>query len=132
MTKAELSAKIAEVTGEAAPDPEKHTVEQLEAMLKDAQENAGDDDESDGASAFEKLKTPGGLTRHKLNRGSTRRISRALEAMQKSIDEFVKEIDRQVYVTDEDGNRVDDCDLVKAMREIRSGLAAEVAKFTTP
>ncbi|AGH16035.1 hypothetical protein DVVG_00049 [Dunaliella viridis virus SI2] len=81
---------------------------------------------------LEALRTPGGVTRRKVNRGSTRRINRALENVTKALEEFEKEIDGQVWITDESGERVDAHPIVKGCEEARKHLAQEVAAFTTP
>lgn len=66
--------------------------------------------------------TSGALTRRKVNRGSTRRITRALQNFNKGVDEFIKELDLQVYMADEDGNRTGEAPMVKALREMKENL----------
>ncbi len=144
-TKAEVLDLIEKAGGEVS-EPDSMTVPQLEELLKMLEADkaaaaandtaaggndtpAGDDGEDDKLTALGK---PGGVTRRKLNRGSTRRINRALEAIQKACRDFADEIDTQVFVTDEDGKRVDEIDLVKGFRAMPDDLAIAVAEFTTP
>ncbi len=144
-TKAEVLDLIEKAGGEVS-EPDSMTVPQLEELLKMLEADkaaaaandtavggndtpAGDDGEDDKLTALGK---PGGVTRRKLNRGSTRRINRALEAIQKACRDFADEIDTQVFVTDEDGKRVDEIDLVKGFRAMPDDLAKAVAEFTTP
>ncbi len=68
----------------------------------------------------------GTLTRRKINRGSTRRITRALEKFGKDMDAFIGEIDLQAYVVDENGERMGEAPLVKALRNMKAGVTHEV------
>ena len=84
------------------------------------------------ASKLEQLAAPGGVTRRKVNRGSTRRMNRALGAFEKACAAFADEIDIQCYVTDEDGHKVGSIDLVKDVRDMPSLASKAVAEITTP
>lgn len=75
--------------------------------------------------------------RRRVNRGSTRRINRALEAVQKSLNEFAKEMDLQAFLIDDDGNRIGSLPWVEAMRNlanqdlpvmVRDAIAAPAAE----
>lgn len=124
-TKAEIAEQIKLLTGEWR-DPDDYNKDEMEAMLAKAGAT------TDGLGSVEALAAPGGVTRRKVNRGSTRRINRALENMQAAIDAFVEEIDKQVYVTDEDGARIGSAPIVEEMRKLRHDVADEVAAFTAP
>lgn len=79
------------------------------------------------------LTQPGGVTRRKFNRGSTRRINRALESVQKELLAFCTEIDMQAYLTDDEGNRVGSLPWIEAMRNLATrDLPQMVAEITTP
>ncbi len=127
-TKADIADKIGEHTGDR-PDPDKHTVDELRAMLAEASEPKKEAGES---AALAALREPGGVTRRKVNRGSTRRMNRALMAAQRALTEFAKEIDIQVYVTNDKGDRIDEVPLVAEIREFSASLSGKVAEFTTP
>jgi len=72
------------------------------------------------------------LQRRRLNRGSTRRITNALSKFDKAAEEFTKEMDLQFFEADADGNRTGEWDFVKALREMRTGVMAEVNKQLYP
>ena len=107
-TKAELIAQIT-----ALKVPEGHTAmteeelgkltnAELEQMIANAAENSvvpGEGEPGEGAEdKVAALAAPGGVTRRKVNRGSTRRINRALETLKLALDSFADEIDRQGHV----------------------------------
>lgn len=66
------------------------------------------------------------LTRRKVNRGSTRRITAAMDAFDKACDAFIKEMDLQFYVADENGNRVAEWDFVGHLKEMKAGVRQTV------
>ena len=71
-------------------------------------------------------------TRRKINRGSTRRINRAHEAVDAAMNEFIKEIGLQAFLADEDGERVADHPLVGELKEMQAHIRVEVFKITNP
>lgn len=78
------------------------------------------------------LAAPGGVTRRKVNRGSTRRINRALEKVLVDLRAFRDEIDTQAFVTDRSGKRTGSVKIVEDIDRLRAELPAIVAEFTTP
>lgn len=71
------------------------------------------------------------VTRRKVSRGSTRRIMREVEAVEKALAAFSKELDLQVYLTDADGNRVGQHPLVGDIAAFRQHVAAKIAEITS-
>ena len=80
---------------------------------------------------MQKLAEPGGVTRRKVNRGSTRRIVRAFENVEKAMAEFTREMDIQVFVTDKDGERTGKAPITLMAEDMTSQLRAEVNKITS-
>ena len=117
-TKAELADVLEKRGVEVPADATKDDLETLMVETK--------------PDAIEDLRTPGGVMRRKVNRGSTRRINRALGNVEEALDAFAAEIDRQVWVTDENGERVAPHPLVEEVRAFRAALSGKVAEFTTP
>lgn len=72
------------------------------------------------------------LKRHKVGRGSTRRIGRAVAMIDAQMAEFIKEIDLQFYEADKDGNRVGEWEFVSKLREIRSDILGTVNAQLNP
>lgn len=68
----------------------------------------------------------GEIKRAKVNRGSRRRIERAISKLNSEIDAAIKEFDMQAFVADDDGNRVDEWDAVKALRTARAVVNEQV------
>lgn len=68
----------------------------------------------------------GEVVRRKINRGSTRRITRALDKFGKDMDAFIAEIDLQAYVADDKGERIGEAPLVKVLRDVKAGVTHEV------
>lgn len=124
-TKAELVKELEEKGIQA--DPAKHSVKELEDML-----NQAPDETSGKPDAVAKLREPGGVTRRKVNRGSTRRLVRALENFDKAIDVFITEVDIQAFVTDEKGERIDELEMVKGLRSLKQEVANGIAEITAP
>ena len=81
-----------------------------------------------------KKKTETELTaaRRKMNRGSTRRINRAFEAVEEAMGKFVNEIGLQAFLADENGERVADHPLVGELKEMQAHIRVEVFKITNP
>jgi hypothetical protein len=71
-------------------------------------------------------------TRRKFNRGSTRRISRAVASFQAACDEFAKELDLQIYMADADGNRTGPAPIVENIKEMRAAISVEVERAVQP
>ena len=90
------------------------------------------------AAAAEAVERDGGgvgesqPTRRKFNRGSTRRISRAVAAFQAACDEFAKELDLQIYMADADGNRTGPAPMVENIKEMRDAISVEVERAVQP
>lgn len=83
----------------------------------------------DGAIKTEFTNT---TARTKMNRGSTRRIVRALTEFDKAVDAFIKELDLQFFQVGEDGERVGPAEVVKGLREMRTAVSAEVSQLVAP
>lgn len=60
------------------------------------------------------------LMRSRVNRGSRRRIERAMKKLNEELDAAIREFDMQAYMADEDGKRVDEWRAVKVLREARA------------
>lgn len=80
----------------------------------------------------EVAKTEGELVCRRVNRGSRRRIERALLAFQKACDEFAKEIDLQLFLADDKGERIGQWPLVEAVGEFKNGMTQEVTQAMSP
>lgn len=114
----ELEELIAKSKGELDEVIEKGKAELEELAAKGAgglSENEGDGE--------------GALVRHKINRGSRRRIERALAKVQEDFDAAIKEFDQQAYIADEKGNRAEPWPLVKALRHMREEVTQEVNRL---
>lgn len=101
-TVADLEAKIAAYSGEEGPEPEGTT----------------------GAA--------GELVRRRVNRGSRRRIERALTAFQKACDAFAEEMDLQLFMADEDGERIGRWPVVDDVEGFKSHITNEINGALTP
>lgn len=126
-TKAELQDQIESWTGSRPPDDLAKI--DLEKMLA---ELGGREAELASPQSLEDLRAPGGVTRRKVNRGSTRRINLALVKVRDALEAFAQEIDGQVWITDEHGERIAPHPLVENVRHFRARLSDEVRSFTTP
>lgn len=73
--------------------------------------------------------TPPEVKRHKINRGSSRRIMRAKEAFLEACKAFADEMDRQVYVVDEKGNRTAEAPIVTEVQAFARKANEEVNKL---
>lgn len=62
------------------------------------------------------------VSRHRVNRGSRRRIERAVAALDTQIDAAIKEFDLQAYVTDEEGKRIGEWPAVTRLREVKAEI----------
>lgn len=160
-TKAEMAAELKALGGDDL-DPEKTTIKELsekienqklkndraenEKKLKEqarpedqeraaalAKEDAAARIAARGSEALEKLAAPGGVTRRKVNRGSTRRITRAMEAFRKACEDFAAEIDTQVYITDEEtGQRVGTWNFVNMVLDLPKRAEQAISEVTAP
>ena len=72
------------------------------------------------------LQIEGQVTRAKVNRGSRRRIERAITSLNKELDAAIKELDLQAFVADEDGNRTGEWPAVIRLREAKAALNDDV------
>lgn len=120
-TKAEMAAAIAELTGaDPINEIELKSIksEDLEKMLEEAK-----------AKHQKPELMP---ARRKINRGSTRRINRAHEAVDAAMNEFIKEIGIQAFLADEDGERAGDHPLVGELKKMQAHIRIEVFKITNP
>lgn len=68
----------------------------------------------------------GELTRSKVNRGSRRRIERAITRLNEEMDAAIKEFDLQAFVADEDGNRTAEWSAVTRLREAKAEVNDQV------
>ena len=78
---------------------------------------------------IEEAKAPGiegEVKRSKVNRGSRRRIERAITKLNEEIDAAVKELDMQAFVADEDGNRTGEWPAVTRLREAKAEVNDQV------
>jgi len=78
------------------------------------------------AKASQPAQIEGAVTRSKVNRGSRRRIERAITALNKELDAAIKELDRQAFVADDDGNRTGEWPAVSMLREARAAVNDQV------
>ena len=68
----------------------------------------------------------GELTRRKVNRGSRRRIERALTDLNKALDAAVAEFDMQAFMADDEGNRIGDWPAVTELRQAKERVNERV------
>ena len=130
-SKADLSKELSGLGVDA--DPKQHTAAELESMLAQMRVPVPMSTlEALPMSTLEALSAPGGVTRRKVNRGSTRRINRAFENFTKATNAFMEELDHQVFMTDAEGSRVDEHPLVVNLRTMLKDVNLTVASFTTP
>lgn len=92
------------------------TVAQLEALIAEKMESDGEIDA--GAESA--------VMRTRMNRGNRRRIERAINRFNDEIELLTKELDAQVYMTDEDGKRTGDAPVVTGLRYAKKEINAEV------
>lgn len=97
------------------------TVADLEAKIAAAEAEAGGS-----------LPVAGELVRRRVNRGSSRRIERALTAFQKACDEFAKEMDIQLFVADGNGERIAPWPGVEGISNIKEGVTQEINEILHP
>jgi hypothetical protein len=62
------------------------------------------------------------IKRAKINRGSRRRIERAMSRFNAEMDAAIKELDMQAFVTDEAGKRTAEWPLVTDMRDMKAHI----------
>ncbi len=124
-TKAELADQIAELTGNK-PNPDDHTHEQLTEMLVSASTALDKDTVPEPDEGRETS-----FRRHKVNRGSRRRIERALKRFDTDVSDFIKEMDLQCFIADEDGNRVAPWPMVDGLKEMKSRVREEINAVLT-
>lgn len=67
-----------------------------------------------------------GVKRSKVNRGSRRRIERAITRLNEEMDAAIKEFDLQAFVADEDGNRTAEWPAVTRLREAKAEVNDQV------
>jgi hypothetical protein len=67
-----------------------------------------------------------GVKRSKVNRGSRRRIERAITSLNKEIDAAIKELDMQAFVADDDGKRTGEWPAVTRLREAKAEVNDQV------
>lgn len=72
------------------------------------------------------------VRRRKIGRGNMRRILRASEAFDKAIVEFSKAIDPEIFLADEDGNRLARWPVLDGLDQIRDGISKEVNYILYP
>lgn len=91
-------------------------------------ELTGDETVADLEKAIDAAEKPsdGGLKRSKVNRGSRRRIERAMARFNAEMEATIKELDMQAFVADENGERVEEWDAVKMLREAKSEVNSMV------
>lgn len=134
-TKTEMAAELALLTGNdimGEAELKEIKADDLAALVSEAKEKADISASEAPIDPLKALAAPGGVTRRKINRGSTRRINRALEAFQKSCVDFAEELDRQAYITDDDGKKTGSLDVVKDLRDLPALMSKAVAEITTP
>lgn len=71
------------------------------------------------------------IARRKVNRGSTRRVIRALDAFQAAAEAFEKELDLQFYEVNDKGERVGPAPVTVDVRAIRLALGDRVRQMLT-
>lgn len=74
----------------------------------------------------------GELARRRVNRGSRRRIERALSAFQKASREFAKELDLQLFMADEKGERIGAWPVVEDIGAFRQYVTDEINAALNP
>lgn len=132
-TKDEIATKISLLTGETI-DPGRHSKEDLEKKLEEAEFQSRlpkDPPRDPQPIAQAELPAPDleegmKLARRKVNRGSARRISRALKNLTEALEHFRSEIDGQAWIADEDGNRVADHPILEETKAFQSRITAQV------
>lgn len=82
--------------------------------------------EIEAKMADHKAASAGAPVRRKVNRGSTRRIVRGLEAFDKAIAEFIKEIDLQHYIADTHGKRMGPSPVVEKLTAMREEIRNDI------
>ena len=73
----------------------------------------------------------GDTRRERYNRGSSRRLMRALEGWQKSTTEFIEELDRQLYAVNAEGERIGPAPLVQSLKVGRDDIGAQITALIT-
>lgn len=66
------------------------------------------------------------LHQNRINRGSRRRMERAMVNLQAAIAAFVSDMDTMVYEADKDGNRVNEWPLITEVKKVSEGIGREV------
>lgn len=108
---------IAEARGLGIELDSSETIADLEAKI--AQAEAKMDDPEDIFAGAQ-------VKRHKVNRGSRRRIERALAEFEMSSAKTIAEMNRQAFLADEDGNKVGEWPAVADLRAAHDAFRAEV------
>lgn len=73
-----------------------------------------------------------GPARLRINRGSTRRIARSMEAFDKACADFIKEIDLQFFEADDAGERVASWKFVDALKGMQKDVIRMVSEQIHP
>jgi hypothetical protein len=102
-----------------APVAGNETVEQLGALIAAANDPVPEP-------------APVQLKRAKIHRGASRRITRAGEAIDKALDEFGAEMDRQVFAMGDDGERIGPWPFLRDVAAFRAAVKAAVAGVMDP
>lgn len=87
------------------------TVAELESMIEAVQQTGAREPE---------------IKRSKVNRGSRRRVERAINRLNEELDAAIKEFDLQAFVSDQDGKRVGEWPLVSELRDIKAHVNDQV------
>lgn len=68
----------------------------------------------------------GSVAQRKVGRGSTRRIVKALNVYEAAVEALTKELDLQIYMTNEDNERVGPWPVIADLKRIPEGIRREV------
>jgi hypothetical protein len=86
--------------------------------------------EAANSPTSETAEPPETVARSRINRGSTRRIARALEGFEKAMDEFTKEIDFLVFSAEINANgeakRVGTWSMVERLRAMKAEVREQI------
>ena len=72
------------------------------------------------------------LKRRSVSRGSNRRLLRAMTAFEAAFDTFIKEVDLQLFMADDEGKRVGEWPFIGGLRESKAAIKQEMDAVLYP